>query len=219
MSVEYTFRADIRENDDFTKLAYILAFLTHKEHVQGYVLYLETAAITQKQHVQGVIKLLPAKMSTARKHVKDHMKYTKGQYSIAEIRSPSSYWKYMSKDGCLWLSHGYEMDDIQQRIQSSSDPVLNVNKKDRELFASVLLGQAKKEMLNGYTLDGQPIYTYSRDRIVRFVIEYFIQKVKVYDEFIIKRFVLLIEGTLHYESKETTHVQAMVSKLNNMIDY
>lgn len=197
-----TFRADIlseQHPQDYLKL---LDERIQQGAITEVLLFRENAKKTHKDHIQGFIKFSTASdMQNFRVYIRTKFKYTKGQYSIADIKNLEAYERYISKDGNIFFQHGIDEARVQDLLQQTDPFSLNVKRKSKIVFADLCL-EAVKQKMKSIEPTGRVYYDMDRSKIIRTIMQTYKEHKKVFDDYVIRRMTQYCEYCLEDDNTE-----------------
>jgi len=183
------------------------------KHSPKYFLYEELGEKTGKVHYQGVVDLdLKVKDITVwRQHLKDMLKSDKkNAYSLAIIKK-SNYYIYCTKDKKMVLVKGYTQEYLKECESLSYN-------KSSQTFAAKLYEACKPLVRTEVNVLGKkvmkPIDTHE---LIKKVCEMFSEETKIFDKFIIVRFVTMIEHKLNEEFGNSQGNLSLYDQIHNII--
>lgn len=202
-----TFRADLLQESHAQEYLKILEERINKGEMLEVLLFRENAKKTQKDHIQGFIKFSnPEVMQNFRVYIKRIFKYTKGQYSIAEIKNTEAYERYIAKDGNIFKLHGISEEKIESILQQKDPFGLNVKTKSKILWCDICL-QAVRQKTRYVDVLGKVKYNMDRSKIIKTIMETYKEHKKVFDDYIIRRMTQYCEYCIEDELEGYSQVE------------
>lgn len=176
--VKYTIRVDKIKDDT---LESIKKFLEHDRYTR-YLVYEEIADETKKIHYQGFVEFDDNLVGWHQERWSRHFKeYKQGSKSSAQVKK-DEYLIYITKDKKKVLSKGCTDDFINTLETQSYHKVLTPQTKQKK---------QNYDFVKGYLEAMKRVPTDDRESLAEQSIEYFKEHSKIFDKFIIRRFVNL----------------------------
>lgn len=191
----YTFRVDNLESVNTKEI--IADFLLKYER---YIVFEEIADKTGKLHYQGIV-YSDQKSNTYRTYANKHFELWKGgqRRSFADVKDLQKYMSYIYKGGNVAFRNGVSDEEYNDYCEKSSkvNNEIQERKKKRDVqnFTQKYLSYMDEKKVCGDQT--YPKYKESiRDKIIELTVSFFLVNTKIWDKFIIRRFVNLYESRL-----------------------
>lgn len=173
-------------------------------------MYEEEGDMTGKVHYQGVIDLVVDDDNTIAKWGKRFKSVVKppgkNQYSLTAIRT-DNYKVYVTKDKKRVIQIGYSDEELEE-LEAKSYPKGTAKQAKGKTFAQALFDECVEKFVRYETELVYPDLANSSRRTLRLIDErevaihvtkYFCKYTKVFDKFIIRKFVRMIIEKIHIE--------------------
>ena len=220
----FTLRLDAPNNANEDKLLYHhhVKILLDYLHAEKYVIFWEKSEKVQKYHWQGWY-LSEGKMTAT-----SHAKYIQKQFlslglmpqgswlgtkrSIGEVKDPSKYQKYISKDGSITHSHGYTDKELESFLETGKHAKLEYEFKKSKTIKTVLAESTAE-------LFGEDIWPYSTfyRKLTETILDEYANMNISFDEFLFKRHIHFLINRHKYHPMRNRLLQKYTHLVEDVI--